>query len=532
MDCLARRLAPVVFASVLVACGESSVSVDAGVGVESSDAMFFEPVYFASSSSTGEAPAGMPKYSFAEPPEGGASSIAEESKYSFAEMPAVGVSSSSYSADPMPNNGVPYIRIVVEDATVLTRTDSLEKPEYIGCTIEVAGNGKYADVPVSAAKIKQRGNSTRLWYDKKPYRIKFLEKTEMLGLAANKDWVLLANFRDPTNLMNALAFDIAREMGNFNFVNANRFVEVEINGDYKGLYQLTEQVEQAENRVNVAADGVLLSLDQDDGPELSPDAADNFWSATYKLPVAVKYPKTLAEGDLEQIRTDFKRLEDAIATADYDAVQALLDVRTFMDFLILQEITRNVELEAPRSMYLHKASAEGKYVFGPVWDFDGGFGYSWNEETKEYFGSQSWILGSTNPSGSPFNCTADKKNDWGMCTAGTSGGRGGFGGFGANAWDGSGASGFFTNLFSNAQFLADYKARWAELAPKLSALVSERLNVYLTENAVAMANDAARWPWPESKNNTGKNSAAAAQDLEMWMQKRISDYGAVVDGYY
>ena len=271
MDCLARRLAPVVFASVLVACGESSVSVDAGVGVESSDAMFSEPVYFASSSSTGEAPAGMPKYSFAEPPEGGASSIAQESKYSFAEMPAVGVSSSSYSADPMPNNGVPYIRIVAEDATVLTRTDSLEKPEYIGCTIEVAGNGKYTDIPLRAAKIKQRGNSTRLWYDKKPYRIKFQEKTEMLGLAANKDWVLLANFRDPTNLMNALAFDIAREMGNFNFVNANRFVEVEINGDYKGLYQLTEQVEQAENRVNVAADGVLLSLDQDDGPELSPD---------------------------------------------------------------------------------------------------------------------------------------------------------------------------------------------------------------------------------------------------------------------
>ena len=399
----------------------------------------------------------------------------------------------------MPNNGVPYIRITVEDATVLTRTDSLEKPEYIGCTIEVAGNGMYADIPVRTAKIKQRGNSTRLWYDKKPYRIKFLEKTEILGLAANKDWVLLANFRDPTNLMNALAFDIAREMGSFNFVNANRFVEVEINGDYKGLYQLTEQVEQAESRVNVGADGVLLSLDQDDGPELSPDAIDNFWSATYKLPVAVKYPKTLTEGSLEQIRSDFKRLEDAIASADYDAVQALLDVRTFIDFLILQEITRNVELEAPRSMYLHKASAEGKYMFGPVWDFDGGFGYSWNEETKEYFSSQSWILGSTNPSRNRFNFSA--------------------------------VSGFFTNLFSNAQFLADYKARWAELASRISALVTERLNLYITENAVAMANDAARWPWPESKNNTGKNSAAASRDLEAWMQKRISDYSAVLNGY-
>lgn len=515
MDCLVRRLAPVIFAGVLVACSEDPVGVDAGVSVESagsSDATAFEPVYFASSTSMGEEPA-------------------EEPEYSFAEMPAVGVSSSSSSVNPVPNNGVPYIRILVDDASVLSRTDSLEKPAYIGCTIEVAGNGIYADVPVSAAKIKQRGNSTRLWYDKKPYRIKFQEKIEMLGLAANKDWVLLANFRDPTNLMNALAFDIAREMGSFNFVNANRFVEVEINGDYKGLYQLTEQIEQAESRVNVAADGVLLSLDQDDGPELSPDANDNFWSATYKLPVAVKYPKTLAEGGLEQIRSDFKRLEDAIASADYDAVKALLDVRSFMDFLILQEITRNVELEAPRSMYLHRASAEGKYVFGPVWDFDGGFGYSWNEETKEYFSSQSWILGSTNPSRSPFNCTADKKNDWGMCTVGTSGGRGGFGGFGANAWDGSGASGFFTNLFSNAQFLTEYKARWAELAPKISALVSERLNVYLTENAVAMANDAERWPWPESRNNTGKNSAAASRDLEAWLQKRISDYSAVVNGY-
>ncbi|WP_295097023.1 CotH kinase family protein [uncultured Fibrobacter sp.] len=512
MDCLVRRLAPVIFAGVLVACSEDPVGVDAGVSVESagsSDAMVFEPVYFASSTSMGEVPA-------------------EEPEYSYAEMPTVGVSSSSSSANPMPNNGVPYIRILVDDASVLSRTDSLEKPAYIGCTIEVAGNGIYADVPMSAAKIKQRGNSTRLWYDKKPYRIKFQEKTEMLGLAANKDWVLLANFRDPTNLMNALAFDIAREMGSFNFVNANRFVEVEINGDYKGLYQLTEQIEQAESRVNVGADGVLLSLDQDDGPELSPDATDNFWSATYKLPVAVKYPKTLAEGSLEQIRSDFKRLEDAIASADYDAVKALLDVRSFMDFLILQEITRNVELEAPRSMYLHRASAESKYVFGPVWDFDGGFGYSWNEETKEYFSSQSWILGSTNPSGSPFNCTADMKNDWGMCAAGASGGRGGFG---ANAWDGSGAAGLFTSLFSNAQFLAEYKARWAELAPKISALVSERLNVYLAENAVAMANDAERWPWPESRNNTGKNSAAAARDLEAWMQKRISDYSAVVNGY-
>ena len=64
MDCLVRRLAPVIFAGVLVACSEDPVGVDAGVSVESagsSDAMVFEPVYFASSTSMGEVPAEEPE---------------------------------------------------------------------------------------------------------------------------------------------------------------------------------------------------------------------------------------------------------------------------------------------------------------------------------------------------------------------------------------------------------------------------------------------------------------------------------------
>jgi len=253
----------------------------------------------------------------------------------------------------MPNNGIPYIRITMADTSALALVDADSSPVFSDCMIEVAGNGKYSDLATRAAQIRLRGNSTRLWYDKKPYRIKFNVKTEVLGLPANRDWVLLANFRDPTHLMNAVAFDMARHMGSFNFVNANRFVEVEINGDYKGMYQLTEQIEQATSRVNVDVNtGTLLSLDADDGPELSPNASNNFWSSTYKLPVAVKYPKSPSTGTLELIKADFNKLEQAIAAADYATVQALLDVNSFIDFLILQEVTRNVELEAPRSMYL------------------------------------------------------------------------------------------------------------------------------------------------------------------------------------
>lgn len=212
--------------------------------------------------------------------------------------------------------------------------DSIDT-EYVACTVEIAGNGQYEDIAPASARIRQRGNSTRLWYDKKPYRIKLDSKTSILGLPANKDWVLLANYRDQSKFMNAIAFDMARYMGSFPFVNANRFVEVEINGDYMGMYQLTEQIERAASRVDIDTSGVLLSLDMDDGPELSPDAGNNFYSKVYGMPVAVKYPKNISAERLETIAADFATLEQAIVSADYDNVQKLMDMESFIDFILL-----------------------------------------------------------------------------------------------------------------------------------------------------------------------------------------------------
>ena len=126
------------------------------------------------------------------------------------------------------------------------------------------------------------------------YRIKLGAQAALLGLAANKDWVLLANYRDPTNFMNAVTFDMARYMG-MPYTNSNRFVEVTVNDTYAGMYQFTEQIEQGESRVNIdKASGVLLNIDLDDGPDLAPSATDNFTSTVYSLPVCVKYPDVVA----------------------------------------------------------------------------------------------------------------------------------------------------------------------------------------------------------------------------------------------
>lgn len=427
---------------------------------------------------------------------------------------------SSYIAKILPNNGIPYISITVKDSTQLS--DTLVTGVYYTCVIQVAGNGKYENIAPRSAKIRMRGNSTRLWYPKKPYRIKFDSKVSMLGLSENKDWVLLANYRDQSKFMNAIAFDMAREMGSFKFVNANRFVEVEVNGDYKGVYQLTEQVEQAKTRVNTGTNGVLLALDKDDGPELSPNETNNFYSKIYKMPVAVKYPKNPNAEQLNSIAEDLKKLEQAIASANYDSVQKLLDVNSFIDFILLQEITRNVELEAPRSMFIYKDES-GLYRMGPVWDFDGGFGYSWDEATKEYFSSNTFILGSSNPSKSPYNCTAENKDSWGMCNS-PNNNRGQLRNFGSNNYDGYAVPGFFVNLFSNEEFLAAYKMRFEQIKSTLLENTFSKLDSYIAETSVALENDAKKWQ-PVRPYNTEIVS------LKNWLTLRLNSYSSILQEY-
>lgn len=406
-----------------------------------------------------------------EPPQS-SSSLSVIAQSSFSRVP---VQSSSSVLPSLPNNGVPYIRIATADSA---NVDSA----YVLCSVEIAGNGIYSDLAATSGKIRTRGNSTRLWYPKKPYRIKLDAKASVLGLPANKDWVLLANYRDQSKFMNAIAFDMARYMGSFAFVNANRFVEVEINGEYMGVYQLTEQIEHGTSRVNMGTGGVLLSLDQDDGPELSPSATNNFYSKVYKMPVAVKYPKNVTATQIDTISANLAVLEQAIANSDYDSVQKLMDISSFMDFLILQELTHNVELEAPRSMYLYKDSS-GLYHMGPVWDFDGGFAYSWDEDTKKYFVDQDWILSRRKA-----------------------------------------VSGFFVNLFANKSFLADYKARWIELKSDILTDVFAKLDNYMAQAQKALENDAIKW-------TPVRSFIDEVQSLKSWLTERVNRYESALQKY-
>ena len=240
----------------------------------------------------------------------------------------------------------------------ITTADGREitsREEYIPCHLSLGGIGAFSNYSGTGC-IRGRGNSSFLWYDKKPFRIKLDHQHKILGLPKAKSWVLLANYRDVTDIMNTFVFEMGEALG-LPYTNHTRYVELFVNGDYRGVYQLTEQVQQNKNRVNVSKErGILISLDVDDGPGENPYADDNFWSRVYRMPVCVKYPdeEYATAYTVDSVRTVFAELEQAIKSKDYELVKELLDIPSFIKYLQIQEFVYNVELSAPRSIYMHK----------------------------------------------------------------------------------------------------------------------------------------------------------------------------------
>lgn len=385
-----------------------------------------------------------------------------------------------------------------------------EKEDYVNCTISIDHPDDKWDYE-GTGRIRGRGNSTWLWYDKKPYRIKLDEKASIVGLAAEKDWVLLANFRDPTHMMNTFVFELGHVMG-LPYTNHSRYMEVNLNGEYIGLYQLTEQIEQGKNRVAVDdVEGVLIALDVDDGPEESRNSKDNFWSEVYQMPVCVKFPEGI---DVTGIKKDFAQLESAILSirqnkgkpaaikAGMDKVRELLDVQSFIDFLIIQELIYNVELAAPRSMYMHKDKG-GKWVMGPLWDFDAGFDFDWGTMTDghHFFESyKEYVLG------------PDPIHHSGAY------------------W----VPEFFTDIFRSDEFCEEFIARWEEISPLIMTEVWDNTEKYITAAEDAMVRNSQRWPiyfpsdsWPQQEISF----ATEIVNMYSWLSYRVDHLTPIFNRY-
>lgn len=215
--------------------------------------------------------------------------------------------------------------------------------------------------------IRERGNGSRS-FPKRPYRIKFNQKQHVLDAPAKaKKWTLINNYGDKTLMRNLLAFELSRQM-KMPYTPYCTAVDVILNGEYKGCYQLCDQVQVHKKRIDIEE---MTPLDNEGsaltgGYFIEVDAyADQEPSWFYSQSgnsVTIKQPSSdsITWQQQNYIKNHFNKME-----AQW---QHYLDLNTFLRHFLVGELSGNTDTYW--SLFLYKHRDNDTLYVGPVWDFD------------------------------------------------------------------------------------------------------------------------------------------------------------------
>lgn len=262
----------------------------------------------------------------------------------------------------------------------LTTADNLpvnSKDDYVSGHIRIDSNyTTFASLPLSDMQIKLRGNSTA-FLPKHPYKIKLAAKASVLGMPADKEWVLLANYNDKSLLRNFIAFEASKafEMA---YTPRSQFVEVFLNGTYIGNYQLTEQVKIATGRINIKemAETDLSEPKLSGGYFLEIDSRldeENYFITSRDVPITLKSPDFGVAAQNGYIKNYVQDMENALFsdafTSPATGYAKYMNPETAIRWFWVNELMKNIDAKFNSSIYLYKDRG-GILNFGPVWDFD------------------------------------------------------------------------------------------------------------------------------------------------------------------
>ena len=162
----------------------------------------------------------------------------------------------SYAVDLTQFTALPIIYLQTEYYAAIDSKD-----DYISGDTSIVGGRDFDDFDLAEMKIRGRGNSTWGLHPKKPFQMKLADKAEFLGMPNDKKWLFLAEYSDKTMLRNKISFEMGY-ISNLDWTPQGRFAEVYINDEYNGTYNITQKVEESDNRVALGDTGYLLELDQ------------------------------------------------------------------------------------------------------------------------------------------------------------------------------------------------------------------------------------------------------------------------------
>ena len=261
--------------------------------------------------------------------------------------------------------------------------------------------------------IERRGNSSQ-WQGKTPYRFETVDdegensNVELLGMPAENDWVLYAPWQDKTMIRNVLTYQLSNEMGRY--ASRSRHVELYLNDEYRGIYVLMEKIKRDGNRVDISK----LNPDEITGDDVTGgyilkfdwfytgDNIGGFESEFDNMIYNYHYPKPSdivpeQEAYIEEYINEFETIMMGTDyTDDSTGYPSMMNVESFVDFILLQELAKNVDAyRLSTYIYKDKESVDNRLTAGPVWDFNHGFGNCDYGETWEV---DNWLL-EYNPEG-------------------------------------------------------------------------------------------------------------------------------------
>ena len=226
-------------------------------------------------------------------------------------------------------------------------------------------------------RIRGRGNSS--WdMEKAPFRIRFNRPQTMLDSNhAAQDWTFIPNHSDKSLLRNYSAYFLASKLDGMDFAPFARFVDVYFNGEYQGVYMLCIQVEAGDGRavLEYNSDPALSEylIEMNHRINFEPDSVEGVTFVTVnERHYDILYPRSphLHAGHVRYIRNFLTTVDDLIHAHD-DSVFDFTDINSFVDFYIVQELYKNLDVGyASVFMQIKGSENERKLYMGPVWDFD------------------------------------------------------------------------------------------------------------------------------------------------------------------
>ena len=311
------------------------------------------------------------------------------------------------------------------------------------------------------------------------------QKVSLLGMPAETDWILYAPYFDKALMRNVLTYNISNLMGQY--ASRTKYVELVVNGLYRGVYVLMEKVKRDKSRVDISkltiADnsgddvtgGYIIKIDKTTGSASGGGFYSKINSSNTTNKVYFQYhypnPDSITSAQKAYIESYVDSFEAVLLSSNFahptEGYRKFIDVNSFINVLIINELSKNVDAyRLSTFLYKDKNSKGGKLKVGPVWDYDLAY-------------ANANYDNSTNPSGWRYNAW---DND-----------------FPTPVW--------WKRFFDDPAFVSDLKCRWEEL--KQNQLSPANLKNYINSDASLLNEAQARnfKQWPVLGSNTWVNPA-------------------------